>query len=93
MIAVLGWIFYLVLFIANPVTGLAVPIFAYMRPLSLRTSFNIAAGMFMLVGLCLVAFRGDYTITPTLAGLVVATPILQVVTVHVIRTSRRQTVD
>ena len=90
MIAVLGWLFYLVLFIANPVTGLGIPVFAYMRPLSVRTSFNIAAGMIMLVVLCLIGFRGDYTITPALAGLVLATPILQVITIHVIRASRRK---
>lgn len=93
MIAFLGWLFYLVLFIANPVTGIAVPIFAYMRPLSVRTSFNIAAGLFMLVAICLVAFRGDFTITLPLALLVCITPILQVVTVHAIRASRRKTVE
>jgi len=92
MIAVLGWLFYLILFIANPVTGLAVPIFAYMRPLSVRTSFNIAAGMFLLVALCLVAFRGDFAITLPLALMVGLTPILQVVTIHAVRASRRQTV-
>jgi len=86
MMAVLCGLLYVLLFPLNPLSWLTIPIFSFLHHRTLLNAGNIAAGMFMLmgVGLFLYATTGVRIPTPIVLSLLFS-PILQSFTFYAIR--------